>query len=201
MKTTILMIGLILLASISCSKKNDEAFTPTLPPITQTGENTFGCYANGILITPRDGTGTFNVADPGMSFIAGPGAGNITYHEISVHDFASNKTSEIILHIIGLDSIGVGEYIVNQSSCYDGIDSPNTNNIFCRIWVKEENLYKTYCSIENSGVINITKYDNGIISGTFSCRAAAFEDSTDIIEITDGRFDINWDKLRYTNFP
>ncbi len=55
---------------LGCSKKDDGSFTPTLPPITQTGENTFGCYANGILITPRDGTGTFNSPDNGMNLIA-----------------------------------------------------------------------------------------------------------------------------------
>ena len=197
MKTTILI--LLILAQTACTK-NDDGFKPTLPEATQTGVNTFGCYANGVLIIPRDGTGTFNSPDNGMSFFAGPSPENIVYHEIRVHDFASDKTSKIILHIIGLDWIGVGEYIVNQSSCYDGIDSPNTNNIFCRIWVEEENLYKTYCSIENSGVINITRYDNGIISGTFSCRAAAFEDPTDIIEITEGRFDINLNALP-ANFP
>ncbi|WP_417857731.1 hypothetical protein [Xanthomarina gelatinilytica] len=198
MKAYSIILFLGILTFSGCSKKDDNRFEPTLPSITQNGENTFGCYANGILITPRDGTGTFNSPDYGLRFVNVPG----NSYDIDVHDFASEKTSSINLHIVGLDSIGVGEYIVDESNCNDGIDSPNTNNIFCRIWVEEENLYKTYCSVENSGVINITRYDidSRIISGTFSCRAAAFEDPTDIIEITQGRFDIKWDAVP-GNFP
>jgi len=191
-----------LIAPISCSKKDDNGLKPTLPPITQTGENTFGCYANGVLITPRDGTGSFNVHDPGMSFIAGPGAGNITYHEISVHDFASEKTSKILLHIVELDSIGAGEYTVKQSNCKGNLDGPAANHIFCRIWDSKNETYKYYCSLENSGIISITRYDleNRIISGEFSCLAVNSVDPNDIIEITEGRFDIKWDNLP-SNFP
>src|SRR5690554_7337619 len=65
MKNLILYTGLITIILMACSPTKDE-FVPTLPPITQTGENTFGCYANGVLITPRDGSGTFNVRDPGI---------------------------------------------------------------------------------------------------------------------------------------
>ncbi|KJJ39840.1 hypothetical protein [Aequorivita vladivostokensis] len=178
MKATIIILALILMAPASCSKKGDDGFKPTLPPITQTGENTFGCYANGVLITPRDGSGTFNSPDYGLRFVAGPSPENIIYNEILVHDFASEKTASITVHIIDMDSLGIGEYIVNESNCYGNVDSPNTNNVFCRIWVEEENLYKSYCSLPNSGVITITRYDDCIISGTFSCRAAAFEEPT-----------------------
>lgn len=186
---------------LGCSKKDDGSFTPTLPPITQTGENTFGCYANGILITPRDGTGTFNSPDNGMNLIAGPNSNNIEYNEIDVHDFVSQRTAKIIIHIVGLDSIGIGQYNVNESNCMDGINSPITNNIHCRIYDYNENEYKFFCSTENSGSINVTRYDNGILSGTFSCTAVNRDDPNEYIEITEGRFDINGYTLPTTKFP
>ena len=196
MKKNVLIL-LAVVTFLGCSKKDDGSFTPTLPPITQTGENTFGCYANGILITPRDGTGTFNSPDRGMILFDVPGP----RYEINVHDFASEKTGKIIIHIINLDSIGIGEYNIHESNCLDGIDSPLTNNIHCRIYDNDENKYKFFCSIENSGLINVTRYDNGILSGTFSCTAVNRDDPTEFIEITEGRFDINGYKLPTTKFP
>lgn len=137
--------------------------------------------------------------DPGMTFLDRTG----DFYEIDVNDFASERTSSINLHIGGLDSIGIGQYIVNESNC-SSIDSPETTNIFSRVWDYEDKIYKSYCSYENSGVINITRYDtkNGIISGTFNGRAVGYDDPTDTIEIIKGRFDINWKKLTpYTEFP
>ena len=200
MKNLILYTGLITIILMACSPTKDE-FVPTLPPITQTGENTFGCYANGVLITPRDGSGTFNVRDPGMSFIAGPDPNNIIYNEIKVYDFASERTARITLHILKLDSIGVGEYAISKSNCMGNIASPRTNNIFCRIFDYDKGIYKEYCSFENSGIINITRYDNEIISGTFSCRVRNKNDFDDVIEITEGRFDIDRSTVHYTSYP
>ncbi len=198
MRSCVLFLIFAVVTLVSCSKNDDG---PQLPPATQTGENTFGCYVNGRLLVPRNGTGTFNAPDNGMSFFAGPSPDNIIYHEIRVHDFASERTAKITLHLIGLDSIGIGEYFVNESNCLEGIASPMTNNIHCRVYDYSENIYKLYCSIENSGVINITRYDNGILSGTFSCNAVNRDDPNDIIEIIEGRFDINGFTLPNTEFP
>ena len=50
-----------------------------------------------------------------------------------------------------------------------------------------------YNSYENSGTIIITRFDtkNRILSGTFSAKLVNETDSTDIIEVANGRFDIN----------
>ena len=200
MKNLILYTGLITIILVGCSPTKDE-FVPTLPPITQTGENTFGCYVNGVLITPRDGSGTFNVRDPGMSFIAGPDPNNIIYNEIKVYDFASERTARITLHIHELDSIGVGEYPVGISNCMGNINSPLTNNIFCKIYDPTDGVYKEYCSFENSGIITITRYDSDIVSGTFSARIRNKNNNDEIVEITDGRFDIDRSTVHYTSYP
>ncbi|MAP53910.1 MAG: hypothetical protein CL605_03320 [Altibacter sp.] len=139
--------------------------------------------------------------DKGMQFFAGPSSSDIKYHEIRVNDFASDKTSKIRIHIRGLDSIGVGIYIVNKSNCQQGFQSLPTHNIHGRVYDFNESIYKKYCSLPNSGTITITRYDNGILSGTFSCRAANEDDPNDIVEITDGRFDLDLSRLQYEDFP
>ena len=76
-------------------------------------------------------------------------------------------------------------------------------NINCRVYDYTENIFKWYCSIENAGVLTITRYDleNRIVSGTFSCTLQNRDDPTEQIEITQGRFDIKWDLLDETDFP
>jgi len=200
MKTTILLLALILMAPISCSKKNDEGFTPTLPPITQTGENTFGCYVNGNLLIPRDGTGTFNAPDYGLIFWGSPSG--LSYNEIDVRDFKSGNGGLFNLHIHELNVIGEGTYNIGDSNCENGIDANPNINIRVR-WLDENTqTFKWYCSTENGGTLNITRYDfeNRIVSGTFNSKAINQDDPNDIIEITEGRFDIKWDELP-SNFP
>ncbi len=197
MKAQFLIVLVAISLQLSCNKDDEDE----LPLITEIGANTFGCYANGILITPRDGSGTFNQQDRGMRLVGSSSPEILNYREIRVHDFASFKTSRITIHFVELDTLGVKDYIVNESNCIEGFFSVNTNNITCRIWDSSINKYNTFCSIENSGMINVTRYDNGILSGTFYCQAAAIEDSTNIIEITHGRFDINGSSLPQTHFP
>jgi len=198
MKTTILILSLFILQG--CSEK-DNGFTPTLPPITQTGANTFGCYIDGKLLTPRDGTGTFNVPDRGMRFWRSPN--EFEYNELSIHDFKSGTGGLMDIHIQNLHAIGKGSYIINESNCQDGIDANPTINIRCRWWDEASQSYKWYCSIENGGNLTITRYDadNFIVSGTFHCTAQNRDDPNDIIEITQGRFDIDGTTLEGTNFP
>ncbi len=199
MKTTILILSLMLLQSCS---NNDDTFTPTLPPATQTGENTFGAYIDGKLLTPRDGDGTFGSPDRGMRFWVSPPPG-ITYDELHVRDFKSGTGGIIKIHFDDLDQNGEGTFTINESNCEDGIDANDNINITSRWWNEATQTFKWYCSIENGGIIVISRLDlvNRIVSGTFSCTMQNRDDSNDIIEITQGRFDINRSTLEYTNFP
>jgi hypothetical protein len=179
----------------------DGTFTPTLPAITQTGENTFGCYIDGNLLTPRDGTGTFNNPDKGMKYLGSGTGPDYDYNEINIRDYKSGNGGIIKIHFIDLHQNGEGVYTINESNCEDGIDANNNINITCR-WLDEATqTYKWYCSIENAGTLNITRYDlaNRIVSGTFSCTVKNKDDPSDIIEITEGRFDIKWDSI--PSFP
>ncbi|MFD1615217.1 hypothetical protein [Gelatiniphilus marinus] len=203
MKTLKKFILLLLLTGLftsgSCS--DDEEFRPTLPPITQMGANTFGCYIDGKLLTPRDGTGSTLGPDPGMIFWGSPPG--ISYNQIQVKDYVTGTGGRIDIYIYELSKIGSGQFSVNQSNCLDGIDANMNINIRCRWWDENLQSYKWYCSIQNGGALNILRYDfeNRIVSGTFECTVQNKEDPTDIIEITQGRFDIKWDTLLDTEFP
>ena len=122
MKTRIIIIIVAAFFIVGCSKSDDGL---QLPPITQTGENTFGCYVDGKLLVPRSGTGTFNSPDYGLLTESGPGPGdNIQYHEIKARDYRSGNGGLLTIHMVGLLETGEGTYTLNASNCYGDIDSP-----------------------------------------------------------------------------
>ncbi|QMU65321.1 MAG: hypothetical protein GKR88_14145 [Flavobacteriaceae bacterium] len=59
MKTNILKTVLlfVVITFFNCSNNDDPIEQDQLPPITQTGANTFGCLINGKVLIPKDGTG------------------------------------------------------------------------------------------------------------------------------------------------
>jgi len=199
MRTLILIFSTALLLS-SCST-NDDSFNPTLPPVTQIGANTFGCFVDGQLLVPRDGTGSTLGADPGMIYYGSPSG--FSYNELAIRDFKSGTGGLLDLHIIDLLENGTGTYNIQNSNCQDGIDANISTNIRVRLFDQDTQAFKWYCSIENSGILTISRYDfeNRILSGTFNCIVQNRDNPQDIVEITDGRFDIKWDTLPFTQFP
>jgi len=193
MKKHILIILIILSSCKTSDDQND--FIPTLPLVTQTGENTFGCYIDGTLLTPRDGTGTLYGPDKAMDFIAGPSATNIYYYELIAHDYKSIFNNRIDIHFVNLMENESQIFLIKSANCQYGLDANHSINIRC----KYNNNW--YCSINNSGVLSILKFNNQIISGTFEFTAQNINNSNDIIEITDGRFDINRYTVHTTIYP
>lgn len=195
----LLLISFILIAS-SCHKK-PEPFTPTLPPITTTGENTFGCYINGQLLTPRDKIDWENSLK-GIRFTDITCSGR-RFAEIVIIDDKSDKQGSIGLHLENFFELNTGNYPIMLSNCQDRCDANQTINVRCSLSQKNISGYKLYCSIENIGTLTLLRidYGNKIVSGTFNFSAVNRDDATDIIEITDGRFDINWGTVHETDFP
>ena len=70
--------------------------------------------------------------------------------------------------------------------------SPNNNHVVLERGVKSGNV-QTYLSNPTSGSIEITRFDwvSKIISGTFTFSLYNVNNSSDVIQVTDGRFDIN----------
>ena len=206
MKKQILFLALVVQFLASCS--NDEkgsSCQDSLPAVTTTGANTFGCCINGNLLIPRDGTGTFGGSDNAVTIYGDP-TGNQQYTEIQVKDYKSNRTASLLLHIQNLNQNGVNIYTINASNGSSNIDGFNHTYIHCRIFNVETNSYQYYRSMENSGVLNIINYElvpnvKLIVSGTFNCTLKNSSDSNDIIEIKDGRFDFNGATISNTVFP
>jgi len=201
----ILLLIVLSLSMTSCKDDdNEDVFTPTLPPITQTGANTFGCYIDGKLLVPRNGEGTFNSPSPGAMYY---GSGDIPtdYNaSLTINDYKGGNAGLLQLNIENVQN-GIGDYLIKESNCQEwvGGNPPPTINLLCRWKDEQTGEIKIYCSIENTGVLKITRYDipNRIISGTFSCSAVNRDDPNDIIEITDGRFDFKWDTINNVVFP
>ena len=205
MKTKLILFALSLQLFVACNKDDEKTSSDCqdrLPPITTNGANTFGCCINGNLLIPRDGTGTWGGSDSGFKTWGDP-TGNNEYSEIDIRDFKSERTGNIYIHIQGLHQYGVGDYIINQSNGYTSIDGLFHTYIHCRVFDETTNSYQYYRSTENSGIIKITNYNFSArkVSGTFSCVVTNSSNPDDIIEIKDGRFDINWLTLPNTSFP
>ncbi len=204
MKTKILILATLLQLFAACSNNDDKTSTcqDLLPPKTQTGANTFGACINNNLLIPRDGTGTVGGSDDAYSYLGG--YPNVTdYYELDIRDFKSERTAKILIHMHQVHLNGVGEYIINESNGYNAIDGLNHTYLHCRIFNESTNGYQYYRSFENSGTLMVTRYDyaNGIISGTFSCRVKSSTNADDIIEIKQGRFDLNGYTLPNVSFP
>lgn len=204
MKTQLLTLALSLQLFVACSNDDNKSSIcqDYLPAITTTGANTFGCCINGNLLIPRDGTGTIGGSDSGFKTWADP-TGNSQYSEIDIKDYKSTRTASIFIHIQGLHQNGIGEYIINQSNGYTSIDGFFHTYIHCKVFDEKTNSYQYYRSTENSGIIYITNYNlpNRKVSGMFNCVVKNSSNPNDIIEIKDGRFDINWITLPNTLFP
>ncbi len=201
-----LYLALLAILLFSCGNDDDTDTSPTnertLPPITQTGANTFGCYIDDILFLPRDGDGTFNNSDPAV-LVWGDPTGNSLYQEYDLNDHKSEKTTSLFIHIQNLHQNTIDEYIVDESNGLTSIDGMQNSYMHCRIWRDDVGNYQTYLSYENSGIINITNYDLTLrlVSGTFSGSVRNFETPHDTIQITNGRFDFKWDTIDEADFP
>jgi len=185
LKTVVLLFFTIIISCISKDDPKDQ-----LPPITQTGANTFGCVINGKYFVPSDAK-TWSPGPQPKGLNAGFTNNNF---KIYAADLKNTNGLYIYVYIYNLTQTGV--YDIGQSNG-ETIDlfSPSFSHIFCTAIKNSER--NVYYSNNNSGTITITHYDNinFIYSGTFSFTATNKDDATDTIAITDGRFDLNLNTL------
>jgi hypothetical protein len=171
----------ITLTASRCKKNKNEPETELekLPPITQTGVNTFGCLVNGVAWLPN-GTKPSN-GGPNIQVYVDPTfqGGKFT--------ISGNKFNEIGINSVDLGAIncqGVGQFSFSQNnlSIIYIKSIPNSN---CQIFNTDQGTYKI-------GYLNISKYDlaSRIFSGTFEVTLYNPNTYTDTIKITNGRFDV-----------
>ncbi|MEC4004212.1 hypothetical protein OX283_006065 [Flavobacterium sp. SUN052] len=202
MKPTFLIFILTLFLSGCSNDSSTKEPNLTLPPETQVGANTFGCYINGKLLVPR-GFGLYNGDYPALILAGYPSE---SYSEIDIRDYKSKNASRIFIHIQSLVQNGESLYNIDESNGQTDIDGLNHTYVNCKIFNEDTNSYQYYRSFDNSGTLKITKYDfipsvKLILSGTFNCKLRNSINPNDIIEVTQGRFDFNGATLHSTNFP
>ena len=183
-KIVLLIIGLALFFFNACIKED----LTTLPPETQSGKNTFGCYVNGELFL-RDISYWFSYAPSRVQY-------NPATKMLSISCSGRNEMGTITLEVLNpevnikktLRSVKHSKWIVLKE---ERIAENRTSQEFAVITYKGE----------NTGEILLTRFDiaNGIVSGTFGCEIPWCEncdfaplsligDST--LKITQGRFDL-----------
>lgn len=183
--------------AISCSKDNSiETPADQLPPITTTGANTAGCIINGKVLIPKNGiNSTSGQVVYGLDVSRGVNFDNIPYgndyFSISIYNLKDKGQNYWIYVHLNNISNGVGAYIVNQSNAEYWSDASNNPQIVVRETLDNVSG-KTFLSGPNSGTITITRFDfpNRILSGTFNGTLYNQTNSSEVIQVTQGRFDL-----------
>ncbi|MCL2027827.1 MAG: hypothetical protein FWG79_04990 [Bacteroidales bacterium] len=174
-KTLLLGIVASLCLAVECQK---EEFFETLPPETQTGANTFGCYVNGELF----------VMNPNAIMFA---ASRTLYNrETEILDIFINTG---LLTGDGQMRLLIDGSLEGRSIFLTAYFSPSGTHLSCPGF-----------AYEKCGSVNITRFDtiNRIVSGTFNfigrCARGFNTNQIEyvgdsIVHITEGRFDIKFE--------
>lgn len=177
-----------LLALAGGCKKDDPEPISTLPPATQTGANTFGCLLNGEAWLPG---GYRNMGGQERKFTVyypnkGQFKGEFT---LTGRRVGTGYNEEIQLALNAVDHAGT--YLINV----EAVPYPSALP-----WL-DQGVYRTYkpttreyiTSSKRTGSLTITRLDTvaHVIAGTFSFTAEELG-GTSTVNVTDGRFDINY---------
>jgi hypothetical protein len=185
----------MLLVSFSAIGCRETVPEDRLPPVTQTGANTFGCKINGKVYTPKSSKNDLSdIMYPvytGVMFDCDNNTLNTLIH------IEKTELTTISLYINDTVLLSEKEYTLNGQ----GLDNLNGRVTIQYLTYDTTNLWKTYTAIPNSGSITITKNTDNIISGIFSGKLMRGNDQNDIIEVTEGRFDFNKNTINSYKFP
>jgi hypothetical protein len=169
----------------ACKKQNNN--TPQtelekLPPITQTGANTFGCLVNGMAWTPNGRRPDGWLGQPNLSVYYNKDS---TYRMFGINA-GQYKGARSRISFGTSKILQIGEYKID----FETIDNKNHFD-YSKYTPGGSNLEYSipYESLTyRKGRFVITKLDN-IFSGTFEIEFCK-PNSIDTLRITDGRFDV-----------
>ena len=159
----ILLFLLLLFVACGCVKDDSDE----LPPITQTGANTFACVYDGVVFVPSSykssGFGTGGGGAPISVF--GDKQGTEHHSSRIIADRGSNvkNLQYIQIYIYQLPSLGVGTYPVGESVKNPGYDYATHSYIQFRGISPSTGVLTQYFSYEKSGEIIVTRKDENII--------------------------------------
>ncbi|RUT72803.1 hypothetical protein [Ancylomarina longa] len=185
MKAKVKLLPFLLLVFImltaNCCEKDDD---PQLPPVTQTGENTFGCLVNGEVWIPRP-----NLPYPKIQVVLGLNVlTNDKYLDIIAYQGAASHLGFFFCE----QELKEGKTINLQRTMEtkDCVDAVYMSKI-----LDQDNITFQIDSI-HTGEFLITRLDTieKVISGTFSFDA--INKNGVIVEVRDGRFDLVIDEIQ-----
>jgi len=172
-KLLITILPFYFLAINACSK-DDKPENPVdaLPPITQTGENTFACLINGKpFFSSSDRRASYTFADGAYTFgVSG-----------SRHDDIGLRT--VSIQGIDVEPLAEGTYILKSE----------ISGNFSAIYIIGRGLVlDTGTTDKTPGLLTITRFDlqEFIVSGTFEFSVKDGDGNT--LNFTDGRFDLKF---------
>ncbi len=179
----LILFSTLLLTLLSC-KKNDPPETsnePVLPPMTQEGLNTFGCYIDGKLFVANDGLSVWSIPPVSGSFDEGDKHLKLQgtrYKEtnsekndfVTIEAFVDNLNTQLNYEIYDGDILGYRESY-NERCDYFYYDIPDLGYLSINYLDKEKN----------------------IIAGTFYMTLINPDCEGDtVMNISDGRFDFRY---------
>ncbi len=172
-----LTLFLLVLHSVACSDDDDRAPIDQLPPVTQTGEQTFGCLINKeTFIADRSGPerprAFYQFVNGAFTLGISAGKNTSPLESISIAGIDVESLEEITYSLVD-----------EEPGKFNG-----------RYKLGGGLTLRAVSSSDNPGTLTITKFDqeNGIIAGTF--EFTVLDNDGNEINITNGRFD-----MRYTN--
>jgi len=171
---TLYLLALCLLTIISCTKDSTPKDpVDTLPPITQTGENTFACLINGKPF--------FSTYKKRASYTISKGGYTIALSG-SRQDDEGIKT----VSLVGLDI----EDAVSEMQYK--LESENSGHFYGRYAIYDIGVKSYATTDENPGLLTITalNLEDGFISGVFEFIAEDEHGNT--LNFTHGRFDLKF---------
>ena len=158
---------LLLLTSVSCEKNNS----------IETGDHSFSCYINGKLFVPKGSTNLISTGpyDDGLSFMK--------YNdELDLAIEVDNSENRIVIYIKDFISNN-DEFVLKTSNgvIYYPFNNPKTSTVLML-------NNKKYLSKIGSGTVLFTEVSNTNIEGTFEFTLYNENDETDIVRVTNGKF-------------
>ncbi len=166
---------LVFLSVIACDKSDDDSPkdpVSQLPLATMTGENTFGCLINGKPFIVKNTNNQVAIYQGGGLSISG---------SLIIDGFTQEVNIFISESAIGNMIIVNQTYILNNNSTMKG-----------QLYKENENCFLE-TSDSSNGNIRITNLDstNFVVSGFFEFEATS-NDCQQVVEITNGRFDLQY---------
>ena len=180
-----IILLLVIFTFFNCSNNEQDQ----LPPISQTGANTFGCIINDKVLIPKDGIG---VPQPKGITVKYRTNKNFIIDAANLKDTNGDR---IYLYVNNLTSTGTYSFGLSN-----GDDDFTFEPAYPHCWARTFDSVSggfIYISNINSGTITITRFDedNHIASGTFKLNVFNENNPNKTTEITQGRFDVNWIEL------